>query len=274
MPCWNHNLSLYFSVVDLCNFHDHQNEWDDRHFCMVGMPFHDLVRTVIWQAFRIFPLRVRKQFNTGRIIRCMLGVGQKTMLVNIVAAMAWAGRVLVIAMIIIMATTAVGATTRAASRVGMMLWETLTIIIVVGGVRITIVLWWQIRSMTSQGRRCTRFWLVCTFMYFFKVFGSLCTSGGVVHFALRPFNCMGVFSETTLVARIWWTGIMVLTRARSIEGSLLERCEGGLVEDVLSSPLSQWKRPCYTGRIGLCCHSYQIFWVDGHYNWCTHIWVM
>ncbi len=56
-----------------------------------------------------------------------------------------------------------------------------------------------------------RLWRFGSFMQLVEIFGYLGNSGGVVHFAICPFDGVGVFKETAL----WWTSITVLTRARS-----------------------------------------------------------
>ncbi len=38
----------------------------------------------------------------------------------------------------------------------------------------------------------------------------------IVHLTISPFNCTGVFAEATGVAKMWQSGVMVLTRARKI----------------------------------------------------------
>ncbi len=93
----------------------------------------------------------------------------------------------------------------------------------VGRVKIKNVVWWGIRSVTCQGRRCTRFWGLgdYTFTKCLKVFGSLGTNGGVVHFALSPFHCVGFLAETTLIVRMWQTSVTLLTRAKSIVRSVV-----------------------------------------------------
>ncbi len=49
-------------------------------------------------------------------------------------------------------------------------------------------------------------------------FGSVGTSGKVVHVVLSPVDCVGIFAKTALVAYILWTYIMWWIRAIEIMG--------------------------------------------------------